>query len=95
MTSATLISSAKREGIGLPSIYQLKEPHPMRNPNFTRDLYPEADQRGFRDYLAVIEKTEKFMEDWLRVSEKVTIPLGETIEQDEADGQFRFSSVNI
>lgn len=88
LTSSTLVPSPKREGAGLPSIYKLKEAHPCRNPNFTRDLYPAADQAGFQDYVALVEKTEDFMRDWLRVSETLTVPTDKTPEENEADGRW-------
>lgn len=86
LTAATLIPSPQREGLGLPPIYQLKEPHPMRNPTFIAKLHPEADQTGFRDFVAIVEKTTEFMKHWEKVSKTLKVPVGNGTEDDVADG---------
>lgn len=48
----------------LPAVYRLPSVHPCRNAAFTRETCPSTDQEGFRDYVAVVERTQPFMQAW-------------------------------
>jgi hypothetical protein len=58
----------------LPALYLLPGTHPYRNTAFTKEKCPRADQTGFRDFVALVERTEKFMTDWDKHSKTLKVP---------------------
>lgn len=68
-----------------PPLYRLNAKHPLRRPDFSLEHYASGDPTGFRDYIALIDRSPGFMGTWDAHSRTLKTPK-ETAEELEAQG---------
>lgn len=72
LKGAKLFTHPKRHA-SFPPLYKMDHAHPMRSSNLTTEKCPKADQKGFCDYVMIVESDPNFMTKWYKSSGKLPL----------------------